>query len=42
MRNKILEQNTINQKDLIDDLYKTFGKKIKRNSLKLILELEMI
>ena len=35
----LLEQNTINQKNLIDDLYKTFGKKIKRNSLKLILEL---
>jgi len=35
----LLEQNTVNQKDLIDDLYKTFGKKIKRNSLKLILEL---
>ena len=35
----LLEKNTINQKDLINDLYKTFGKKIKRNSLKLILEL---
>jgi len=38
-KKNLLEQNTINQKDLIDDLYKTFGKKIKRNSLKLILEL---
>ena len=38
-KKKVLQQNTINQKDLIDDLYKTFGKKIKRNSLKLILEL---
>ena len=38
-KENLLEQNTINQKDLIDDLYKTFGKKIKRNSLKLILEL---
>jgi len=38
-KKNLLEQNKINQKDLIDDLYKTFGKKIKRNSLKLILEL---
>ena len=35
----LLEQNTISQKKLIEDLYKTFGKKIKKNSLKLILEL---
>ena len=34
----LLEQNTISQKKLIEDLYKTFGKKIKKNSLKLILE----
>jgi chromosome segregation ATPase len=38
-KKNLSEQNKINQKDLIDDLYKTFGKKIKRNSLKLILEL---
>ena len=38
-KKNLLEQNTISQKDLIDDLYKTFGKKIKKNSLKLILEL---
>ena len=38
-KKNLLEQNTINQKDLIEDLYKTFGKKIKKNSLKLILEL---
>ena len=38
-KKNLLEQNTIKQKDLIDDLYKTFGKKIKKNSLKLILEL---
>ena len=35
----LLEQNTISQKKLIEELYKTFGKKIKKNSLKLILEL---
>ena len=35
----LLKHDTISQKDLIDDLYKTFGKKIKKNSLKLILEL---
>ena len=33
------EENIISQKDLIDDLYKTFGKKIKKNTLQLILEL---
>ena len=33
------EENIIIQKDLIDDLYKTFGKKIKKNTLQLILEL---
>ena len=38
-KNNFLEHNKINQKDLIEDLYKTFGKKIKKNSLKLILEL---
>ena len=32
-------QNKISQKDLIDDLYKKFGKKIKKNTLQLILEL---
>ena len=36
-KKNLLEQNTINQKDLIEDLYKNFGKKIKKNSLKLIL-----
>ena len=38
-KKNLLEQNTISQKKLIEDLYKTFGKKIKKNSLKLILEL---
>ena len=35
----LLKHDTISQKDLIDDLYKTFGKKIKKNTLQLILEL---
>jgi len=35
----LLVENQVTQKELIDDLYKTFGKKIKKNSLKLILEL---
>ena len=34
-----LIEHTINQNDLIDDLYKKFGKKIKKNTLQLILEL---
>ena len=38
-KENLLKHDTISQKDLIDDLYKTFGKKIKKNSLKLILEL---
>ncbi|MDA7443722.1 hypothetical protein N8775_05415 [Candidatus Pelagibacter ubique] len=38
-KKNLLKHDTISQKDLIDDLYKTFGKKIKKNSLKLILEL---
>ena len=38
-KKNLLEENTISQKDLIDDLYKTFGKKIKKNTLQLILEL---
>ena len=38
-KKNLLKHDTIIQKDLIDDLYKTFGKKIKKNSLKLILEL---
>jgi len=39
-KKNLLKHDTISQKDLIDDLYKTFGKKIKKNSLKLILELK--
>ena len=35
----LFKENTINQKNLIDDLYKTFGKKIKKNTLQLILNL---
>ena len=35
----LLVGNIISQKELIDDLYKTFGKKIKKNTLQLILEL---
>ena len=35
----LLVGNVISQKELIDDLYKTFGKKIKKNTLQLILEL---
>ena len=34
-----LIEHTINQNDLIDNLYKKFGKKIKKNTLQLILEL---
>ena len=34
-----LIEHTINQNDLIDDLYKKFGKKIKKNTLQLILQL---
>tara|TARA_B110000858_G_C17784309_1_gene466376 strand:+ start:22 stop:1467 length:1446 start_codon:yes stop_codon:yes gene_type:complete len=34
-----LIESKINQKELIDDLYKMFGKKIKKNTLQLILEL---
>ena len=29
-KKNLLEENMISQKDLIDDLYKTFGKKIKK------------
>ncbi|MDB9768084.1 hypothetical protein OAB40_00085 [Candidatus Pelagibacter ubique] len=36
----LLVENTISQKELIDDLYKKFGKKIKKNTLQLILELK--
>ena len=36
----LLVENKISQKELIDDLYKKFGKKIKKNTLQLILELK--
>jgi len=36
----LLVENKISQKELIDDLYKKFEKKIKKNTLQLILELK--
>ena len=36
----LLVENKISQKELIDDLYKKFGKKIKKNTLQVILELK--
>ena len=36
----LLVENKISHKELIDDLYKKFGKKIKKNTLQLILELK--
>ena len=36
----LLVENKISQKELIDDLYNKFGKKIKKNTLQLILELK--
>ncbi len=38
-KQNLIIEDTISQKELINDLYKTFGKKIKKNTLQLILEL---